>query len=205
MYEKNYIKSINHSLKSSLYFHNEEPVQIEYFFEEIRECLRNVQKDSGRLFFIGNGASAAFSNHMALDWAKNGGIVAHSLSDSALLTALANDYSYNEAFVEYLKIYKISSNDVVITTSSSGNSENIVNVLSWCSDNNIKTITLSGLNEMNKSIILSNYSLFVPAKTYGIVECVHQVFHHLILDKFMNIKEWDRVESQNMDASNFKL
>ena len=37
------------------------------------------------------------------------------------------------------------------------------------------------------------------------VECIHQIFHHLILDKFMNIEEWKKTESQNMDANNFKL
>ena len=86
---------------------------------------------------------------MALDWSKNGGILAFSLSDSSLFTALANDYSYEDAFVEFMKINSINSNDLVITTSSSGNSKNIVNALNFCLKNKIKTLGLSGLNLEN--------------------------------------------------------
>ena len=161
--------------------------------------------NNGRLFFFGNGASAAFSNHMALDWSKNGGILALCLSDSAMITALANDYDYDGCFLQYLKMNRPNSNDLVITTSSSGNSKNVVNVLEYCKANDIKTFGLSGLNEWNKTEKLADFSLFVPMKTYGMVECIHQVFHHLMLDKYMNIEEWSKTESQNMDANNFKL
>jgi D-sedoheptulose 7-phosphate isomerase len=205
MYEKNYIKSINDGLMTSVYSIENDVVESEFFFESINELLKKTQDSLGRIFFFGNGASASFSNHMALDWSKNGGILALSLSDSSLFTALANDYSYEEAFVEFIKINQINSNDIVFTTSSSGNSKNIVNVLDFCNKNNINSIGLSGLNDNNKTIKKSNYSIFVPMLTYGMVECIHQIFHHLILDKFMNIEEWKKTESQNMDANNFKL
>ena len=205
MYEKNYIQSINSGLNSASYLINKQQVQSEIFFNEINLLIKNTQKIKGKIYFFGNGASASFSNHMALDWSKNGGVLALSLSDSSMLTALANDYSYDEAFVEFMKINKISTDDLVISTSSSGNSKNIVNVLNYCRQNNITSIGLSGLNSGNKTEEIANYSLFVPSKTYGMVECIHQIFHHLILDKFMNIEEWKKIESQNMDAKNFKL
>ncbi len=205
MYEKNYIQSINSGLNSASYLINKQQVQSEIFFNEINLLIKNIQKIKGKIYLFGNGASASFSNHMALDWSKNGGVLALSLSDSSMLTALANDYSYDEAFVEFMKINKISTDDLVISTSSSGNSKNIVNVLNYCRQNNITSIGLSGLNSGNKTEEIANYSLFVPSKTYGMVECIHQIFHHLILDKFMNIEEWKKIESQNMDAKNFKL
>ena len=142
---------------------------------------------------------------MALDWSKNGGILAFCLSDSAMLTALANDYDFEGCFLEFLKINSPTSNDLVVTTSSSGNSKNVVKVLEYCKENNISSFGLSGLNEGNKTERLSHFSLFVPMKTYGMVECIHQLFHHIFLDKFMGIEEWNKTESQNMDASNFKL
>ena len=157
------------------------------------------------MFFFGNGASASFSNHMALDWSKNGGILAFSLSDSSMLTALANDYDFEDCFLEFLKINQPTSNDMIITTSSSGNSPNVVNVLNYCFENNIKTFGLSGLNKENKTEKLANYSIIVPMRTYGMVECIHQIFHHLMLDKHMEVEEWSKNESQNMDAKNFKL
>jgi D-sedoheptulose 7-phosphate isomerase len=142
---------------------------------------------------------------MALDFSKNGKILSRSLTDSAMLTALSNDYSYENAMLEYLKIEGVTEDDLVITISSSGNSSNIVNVLNYCKENHIKSLALSGLKKDNKSISLADYSIYVPMKTYGIVECIHQIFLHLILDESMDIFEWDRNEFQNMNSSNFKL
>ena len=205
MYDLKYIESIYHGMVNSSYKISGKKVKSTLFYNEINKLLKSTQKKSGRIFFAGNGASAAISNHMALDWSKNGGILALSLSDSALFTALSNDYTFESSIVEFFKINNIDDNDVVFTTSSSGNSSNIVNILNFCKENNIISIGLSGLNSGNKTEEIANYSLFVPSKTYGMVECIHQIFHHLILDKFMNIEEWKKIESQNMDAKNFKL
>lgn len=204
-YVKNYIESIEFGLRNSKFKVVGENIDEEFFFDELNSFIKKVKEKGGRLFFFGNGASAAFSNHMALDWSKNGGILSFCLSDSAMLTALANDYNYDACFLEFLQIHKPSSNDLVITTSSSGNSKNIIQVLEFCKKNNIKSFGLSGLNKGNMTEKISDFSLFVPTKTYGMVECIHQIFHHLMLDKFMKINEWEKSESQNMNANNFKL
>jgi D-sedoheptulose 7-phosphate isomerase len=143
--------------------------------------------------------------YLLQDFSKNGKILSRSLSDSALLTALSNDYSYEKAMLEYLKIEGVSKDDLVITISSSGNSPNVVSVLEYCKENNIKSLALSGLKNDNKSIILADYSIYVPMKTYGMVECIHQIFLHLILDKSMGIFEWNREDFQNMNFTSFKL
>lgn len=204
-YAEDYIQSFHKGVKKTKYKIMGENSDSSSFFHELNEQTKKVKQKDGRLFFFGNGASASFSNHMALDWSKNGGILAFCLSDSAMLTALANDYDFEGCFLEFLKINSPTSNDLVVTTSSSGNSKNIVKVLEYCKENNISSFGLSGLNEGNKTEILSHFSLFVPMKTYGMVECIHQLFHHIFLDKFMGIEEWNKIESQNMDASNFKL
>ena len=204
-YESKYIESIQNGLKETLFEIKKESISKEVFFNELISLTNVIKKSNGRLFFIGNGASAAFSNHMALDWSKNGGLYATSLSDSAFLTALSNDYSYEDAFVKYLKIEGVNLNDIVITISSSGNSKNIINVLKYCNITKIKTIGFSGLKIDNKTRLLADFSLYVPKKTYGIVECIHQVFLHLWLDKSMNILEWKRDNVQNMNSKNFRL
>lgn len=204
-YENKYIESINAGLIGSKFKINKKDVSLDFFFSDLINFLKNIVKGNGNIYFFGNGASASFSNHMALDWSKNGGILSFSLSDSSMLTALANDYSYKDSFVEFLKINNPTINDLIITTSSSGNSPNIVSVLNYCSKNKITTLGLSGLKNHNKSEELSTYSLFVPMKTYGMVECIHQIFHHLLLDKYMSINEWEKLEPQNMNSKNFKL
>jgi D-sedoheptulose 7-phosphate isomerase len=204
-YAKSYIDTFYIGIKKTKYKISGEKSESSSFFHELNEQTKKVKQKGGRLFFFGNGASASFSNHMALDWSKNGGILALCLSDSAMLTALANDFDFEGCFLEFLKINSPTSNDLVVTTSSSGNSKNIVKILEYCKENTISSFGLSGLNEGNKTEILSDFSLFVPMKTYGMVECIHQLFHHIFLDKFMGIEEWNKTESQNMDANNFKL
>jgi len=204
-YYKQYINTITNGLNNSLFYIDHSSTEPELFFETIKSKLVLLRDNKKVIYFFGNGASAAFANHMALDFSKNGKILSRSLSDSAMLTALANDYSYENAMLEYLKIEGVTKEDLVITISSSGNSPNILNVLNFCKDNNILTLALSGLKKDNKSILLADHSIYVPMKTYGMVECIHQIFLHLILDESMEIFEWDRAEYQNMNATNFKL
>ena len=204
-YSTNYFDSIYEGLNKTKFFSGAEQLSSELLFSSINDLLNDLSKKKNKIFFFGNGASAAFANHMALDFAKNGKVLSKSLSDSAMLTALSNDYSYEQAMVEFLKIEGISIDDFVITISSSGNSSNIINVLKYCRENHIKTLALSGLKNNNKSLSLSDYSIYVPMKTYGMVECIHQIFLHLILYQFMEIQEWNRKSVQNMNASSFKL
>jgi D-sedoheptulose 7-phosphate isomerase len=204
-YYSNYFKSINQGLVESLYYVNQQYIEPELFFKTIKGILKKLRNNKRKLYFFGNGASAAFANHMALDFSKNGKILSRSLSDSVLLTALSNDYSYESAMVEFLKIEGVTQDDLIITISSSGNSQNIISVLNYCKQNGIKTLSLSGLKKSNKSISIADYSIYVPLKTYGMVECIHQIFLHLILDESMEIFEWDREDFQNMNSSSFKL
>ena len=204
-YESKYFEFIVKGLEETIYEFDKKPVTKEVFFNDLVLLTNEIKNKNGRIFFIGNVASAAFSNHMALDWSKNGGVQAISLSDSALLTALSNDYSYEEAFVKFLEIKKINKNDIVVTISSSGNSLNVTKVLKYCKRNDIKIIGFSGLKPNNSTRAIANYSLYVPRKTYGFVESIHQVFLHLWLDKFMQIFEWDRKSFQNMSSKKFKL
>ena len=204
-YYSNYFKSIGQGLIDSVYFLDQQKSEPELFFEIIKSILIKLRESKNKIYFFGNGASAAFANHMALDFSKNGKILSRSLSDSALLTALSNDYSYEKAMLEYLKIEGVTKDDLVITISSSGNSPNVLSVLNYCKENNIKSLALSGLKSDNKSITIADYSIYSPMKTYGMVECIHQIFLHLILDELMGIYEWDRSNFQNMNILNFKL
>ena len=204
-YYSNYFKSITQGLENSLYYQNQQLSEPDIFFKTINDILNKLRETKSKIYFFGNGASSAFANHMALDFSKNGKILSRSLSDSALLTALSNDYSFEEAMVEFLNIEGVAKTDLVITISSSGNSPNIISVLNYCKENNINSLALSGLKNDNKSITLADYSIYVPMKTYGMVECIHQIFLHLILDESMKIYEWDRAEYQNMNISSYKL
>ena len=204
-YYLNYFKSISQGLEDSKYYLDQQASEPDVFFKAIKGILLKLRETKNKIYFFGNGASAAFANHMALDFSKNGKILSRSLSDSAYLTALSNDYSYENALVEFLKIEGVAKDDLIVTISSSGNSPNIVNVLNYCKENNLHSLAFSGLKESNKSIEIANYSVHVPLKTYGMVECIHQILLHLILDESMEIFEWDRDEFQNMNVKSYKF
>ena len=202
-YANKYLESFVEGLNSSVHEINTKELLPSEFLTELLELTTHVQSKKGRIFFFGNGASASFANHMALDWSKNGGILALSLSDSTLLTALANDYSYEDAFKEFARINALGKNDLVATISSSGNSPNIVSVLDYANEVGATSIALSGLKPDNKSRNKAKLSVFYPFKTYGMVECAHQVYLHLWLDSFMKIFEWNRNRAQNMSSKEF--
>ena len=92
-YYENYFKSISKGLLESDYQIDQQKTEPEFFFQKIKENLKKLRESRNRIYFFGNGASAAFASHMALDFSKNGKILSRALSDSALLTALSNDYS----------------------------------------------------------------------------------------------------------------
>ena len=62
-------------------------------------------------------------------------------------------------------------------------------------------ITFSGLKPDNQSRKMGDLNFYIPAKTYGIVECAHQVLLHIWLDQYMGVFEWKRTECQNMDKN----
>lgn len=162
-------------------------VETEEAFEIV--CRKALAiRDAGRnMYLCGNGASAAFSNHMALDWTKAGGVPTFSFSDSALLTAMGNDLGYENAFSAPLSWYA-KSGDLLVTISSSGNSPNIIKTIEVARSKGMEVVTFSGMGEGNKSRSMGDLNFYVPSETYGIAESAHQVLLHIWLDKFIGIE-----------------
>jgi D-sedoheptulose 7-phosphate isomerase len=136
---------------------------------------------------------------MALDWTKNAKVRTVSFSDSALLTALGNDLGGDEIFAGALRLY-CEKSDALFTISSSGNSPNILKAIDTAVELGLGVVTFSGLRPDNKSRFRGDLNFFVPAKTYGIVECAHQVLLHTWLDGFLGVSEWERDTHQNMNV-----
>ncbi|WP_437187195.1 SIS domain-containing protein [Planctomicrobium sp. SH668] len=204
MYHERYIESLASSLRNTEVSVFDKAVSFEEGVESALSILRNLQKSNGKQHIVGNGASAAFSEHMALDWTKNGGVATTSPSSWVLISALANDLGFENAFSTYVDRYS-HPGDLLVTISSSGNSLNVLNAIDAARTMGCQVITLSGLKEDNKSRTRGDVNFYVPAKTYGIVECAHQVLLHLLLDAFMGIEEWKRDVCQDMNIKSFQL
>src|SRR3989338_9173856 len=136
-----------------------------YQFEEaidISMCMIVRQASfGGKLFFIGNGASASIASHMATDFWKNAGIRALSFNDSSLLTCISNDYGYSRVFEKPIEAFA-ENNDILIAISSSGKSENILRAVSAAKKRRLKIITFSGFNNSNPLRSLGDINFYVP-------------------------------------------
>lgn len=138
-------------------------------------------KTTKRIFFLGNGGSNSISSHMMEDYGKIGGFQTYAFSDAALITCYANDYGYENAMAEWLKLH-FQSGDLLIATSSSGQSKNIVNAAKVALEKNGNLITLTGFTENNALRSMGHVNFYLNVSDYGIVECFHQVILHVILD-----------------------
>jgi D-sedoheptulose 7-phosphate isomerase len=147
---------------------------------QIHDSVEIVKK-SKRIFFIGNGGSNSICSHMMEDFAKMGRYPTFAFSDAALITCFANDYGYEKAMEEWLKIHFVVG-DLLVAISSSGESKNILNSVSYASSISPNIITLSGFKEGNALSKLGTVNFQLPVSNYGIVECFHQVILHLVLD-----------------------
>ena len=137
------------------------------------------------VYVCGNGGSAAISNHLRCDFVK--GVqtqttlrpkVISLTGNLETLTAIANDMAYEEIFVYQLKTLA-EPGDLLMTISSSGDSENIFRALDWAKKNSMTTIALCGF-EGGRSLDLADIPLYVSGSNYGIVEDVHQSLMHML-------------------------
>lgn len=147
---------------------------------ERSKILVNAAK---RVFFLGNGGSNSIASHMMEDYGKMLRKQTFSFSDPSLITCYANDYGYENAMMEWLKLYAPTEHDLLVAISSSGSSKNILNATNFAIENGCKVISMSGFKEGNPLSQLGDVKMHVASSSYGIVETMHQVFIHTVLDE----------------------
>ncbi len=155
--------------------------------QEIQQAV-GIIKQKRRIFFIGNGGSNAICSHMMEDFAKMLNYESFAFSDAALITCFSNDYGYENAMAEWLKVY-YKPDDVLIAISSSGNSPNINNAVDYAVSVNKNVITLTGFKHDNKLRMKGSINFYLDSSSYGIVECFHAVIIHAILDTIYEEKK----------------
>ena len=149
------------------------------------EEIERVRKRRARLWVAGNGGSAAIADHLLCDWVKGTFIPSqppihvHSLvSNTALLTACANDFGYEVGFSRQIEM-QAQPGDVLICISSSGNSANILAALRQAGSMGLRTIVFTGFSG-GEAVRLADISLHIAAHNYGVVEDCHQILMHNI-------------------------
>ncbi len=149
----------------------------------IISTLVKVRDDRGSVYVIGNGGSAAIASHVANDLINVVKLRATTLHDSSLLSCMANDYGYENAFSRVLG-QMANPGDVLIAISSSGRSMNIRNAAAQMVDIGGTVITLSGFAPDNPLRSLGDVNVWLDSSDYGLVEVGHQFVLHNISDRF---------------------
>lgn len=183
---REYIECLIECLKetSFTYGQGQATVSYESGIELLVEVFLKAKRDEKKVFFIGNGGSAAIASHMTADFMKNGRIKTCSLYDSATITCFGNDYGYEFVFANNLE-FMLDEDDVLVAISSSGNSQNIINAIEVARAKRARIITLSGFERGNKIRQMGDYNVYVGIRQYGIVESIHNLILQQIVDSIL--------------------
>jgi len=152
--------------------------------ESISKLSIETLESQGKIILFGNGGSAADAQHIAAELvgrykADRRGLPAIALTtDTSALTAIANDFGYENIFSRQLEAL-LNKNDLVIGMSTSGNSKNVINALDYANKLGVKTIGLSGGDggEMKK---VCSHNLVVPSIDTPRIQEMHIFIGHTI-------------------------
>jgi len=139
----------------------------------------------GQLFMIGNGGSAGMASHMVTDALTNGRLRAIAMTDPTLLTATANDLSFDDVFA--VQVERLGrAGDLLIALSCSGNSPNIVKAMDAARSHGLQTVTVTAMKADNTCRARGDLNFYVPLARYGLAQSAHQIILHYWFDQFLD-------------------
>jgi D-sedoheptulose 7-phosphate isomerase len=156
------------------------------FFNAAVECVVAAYRNGGRLYIAGNGGSAADAQHLAAEFVSKlakdrSPLPAEALTvDSSILTAIGNDYGFEQIFSRQLKA-KAGINDVFLGISTSGNSKNIIEALLVCREKGVQSIIFTGFAG-GKCTGLADWCLIVPGGQTAIIQELHKSLAHALCE-----------------------
>jgi D-sedoheptulose 7-phosphate isomerase len=152
---------------------------------EIIRTFREAHQQDRQIFIFGNGGSASNSSHFITDLGKGASdklksrFRCLSLNDNiSWITALGNDYSYEDVYLRQLQNFA-RAGDIVMTLSVSGNSPNLVKAIDWAVNNGMYTIALVGAKR-GRLAQLAQKVVVIDSEHYGRVEDAQMGICHMI-------------------------
>ena len=162
----------------------------------VADALMDNWRARKQLFILGNGGSAATASHMMNDMNKftivegRHRFRAIALTDNVpLMTAVGNDASYADIFVEPLRNL-LQPGDTVIAISASGNSPNVVRAVEYAQASGAKVIGFCG-RPGGKLAQLADLKVIIPSDRIG-----HQEDGHMILDHVLSLALRERIRQE---------
>ena len=157
---------------------------------DLIEKFRRALREDRQIFVFGNGGSAANASHFATDLGKGASdktgrrFRVLSLNDNvSWMTALGNDYAYDEVFVRQLMNYG-RPGDLALALSVSGSSPNVVRAVEWAGKNGLDTIALVG-GKRGALASLAQTVVTIDSPHYGRAEDAQMGVCHMLCYAFM--------------------
>jgi D-sedoheptulose 7-phosphate isomerase len=152
--------------------------------EEIAHTIVKALKQGNRVYFCGNGGSAADAQHLAAElsgrfYTDRDALPAEALHcNTSYLTAVANDYSYDVIYARLVKGIA-HQGDVLIGLSTSGNSGNILKAFEMAREKGVITVGFTG-ETGGKMKSISDFLINVPSKDTPRIQESHILVGHII-------------------------
>ena len=147
--------------------------------------IRQAGAEGRRIFVCGNGGNAANAAHFTTDLGKNASAASArpfkvlSVADNvSWMTAIGNDITFDDVFVRQLTNHA-AAGDVLVLSSVSGNSPNLVAAARWARDQGLVTVALVG-RRRGRVADLADHLLVVDDEHYGRVEDAQMNILHMI-------------------------
>ena len=160
--------------------------QLVQTISEVADICSDAFCEGNKVLFCGNGGSAADAQHLAAELSGRFYFDREPLDAEALhvntsyLTAVANDYSYEEVFSRLVKA-KGKKGDILIGISTSGNSANIIRAFKTAQELGMITVGITG-ETGGKMKNISDYLLNVPSKDTPRIQESHILIGHIICE-----------------------
>jgi D-sedoheptulose 7-phosphate isomerase len=148
------------------------------------ELMKGALNAGGKIMFCGNGGSAADAQHLAAElmgrYLKDRApLPALALTvDTSALTAIANDYSYEEVFARQLRGIG-RQGDLLVGLSTSGDSANVVRAIEAARDMGVLTLVLTG-QKGGRMAEIADHVIRVPATRTNSIQEMHIVIGHML-------------------------
>ncbi len=152
--------------------------------EEATEIIINALKQKNKIIFCGNGGSAGDSQHLAAELMGRYKIDREPLPsialtvDTSAITAIGNDYGYENVFSRQLKGIG-NEGDVLVAISTSGNSKNVIKAIEEAKNMGITVVSFTGDNK-SKMNTLSDVCICAPSNETNHIQEMHITVGQLI-------------------------
>lgn len=156
---------------------------------EATEAMVGCLVNNGKILACGNGGSAGDAQHFAAELVGRFEVERQELAaialttDSSIITAIANDYSYKVVFAKQIRALG-QPGDVLLAISTSGNSANIVEAIRAAHDNDLRVVALTGKGggEIGEMLREGDVHICVPADRTARIQETHLLAIHCLCD-----------------------